>query len=239
MPDTATLPGWLVTALWAVFWCVTTLGLYALAIRLNRRFRAWWSSPLLVTWIACLALVPLLHSDYKEYLGGTWWLMALLGPATVAFALPIYEQRQTIRKHWPVLLVGVGAGSLMSVCLSWGLATLLSLSPELRASLLPRSITTAFAMIVAQESGGVPGLAATFTAITGLFGAAVGSILLRLLRVRSTFAHGALFGMGAHGAGVARAYQIGREEGSIASAVMVMAGLLNVVVAGVATGVMN
>lgn len=224
---------------WAGFWCAVTIGLYCASARLHRRNRAWWSSPLLVTWLGCLLLVPALHSDYRHYLRGTGWMVALLGPATVAFALPIYEQRATIRRHWKVLAIGVAAGSLLSAGLSWVLATALHLSPELRASLLPRSVTTAFAMVIAQQSGGVPGLAAGFTAITGLFGAAIGGVMMRVLRLRSGLARGALMGMGAHGAGVARAWQMGREEGSIAGAVMVLAGLANVLVASLAVALLR
>ncbi|WP_419899532.1 LrgB family protein [Roseomonas sp. USHLN139] len=230
MADPAPL-GWQELATSAAVWSAVTLGLYAGGRWLHRRCRAWWSNPLLVAWLGCMALLLASGSDYRHYLAGTGWLAMLLGPATVAFALPVYEQRQVIRRHWKVLLVGVATGSLLSVGVSWGLAVLLHLSPELRASLLPRSITTPLAMSIAGKTGGIPGLTASFTAITGLFGAACGGLMGRLLRLRSGFARGALYGMGAHGAGVARAYQIGREEGSIASTVMVVAGVLNVLAA--------
>ncbi|WP_159995868.1 LrgB family protein [Roseomonas sp. 18066] len=231
MPDTAAALGWAELATSAAVWSAVTLGLYFGFRRLHQRFRAWWSNPLLATWLGCMAIVLGSGSDYRHYLSGTGWLAMLLGPATVAFALPVYEQRHVIRRHWKVLLIGVVTGSLLSVGVSWGLAVLLHLSPELRASLLPRSITTPLAMSIAGKTGGIPGLTATFTAITGLFGAACGGLMGRLLRLQSGFARGALYGMGAHGAGVARAYQVGREEGSIASTVMVVAGVLNVAVA--------
>jgi putative effector of murein hydrolase len=97
-------------------------------------------------------------------------------------------------------------------------------------SLLPRSVSTPFAIAFAEDVGGVPELAATCVVITGLIGAALGELLMNWLPLRSSFARGALFGMGAHGAGTARARQVGAEEGSVAGLVMVLAGLTSVLV---------
>jgi putative effector of murein hydrolase len=86
-------------------------------------------------------------------------------------------------------------------------------------------------MAISQNIGGVPDLTALFVVVTGVLGAALGENLLAILPLRSSLARGALFGMGAHGAGVAKARQIGREEGSIAGLVMVLVGLVNVLAA--------
>lgn len=102
-------------------------------------------------------------------------------------------------------------------------------------SLVPRSITTPFAMPLAQGLGGVPELTAVFVMITGVFGALAGSLLIRFLPLRSSLARGALFGVGAHGAGVSRAQEVGREEGTVAGLVMVLMGLLNLFAAPLLT----
>lgn len=218
-------------ALDAFLWAAATLGIYAGSLALHRRHARWWSSPLLVTWTACGALILVLRSSYADYLTGTRWLMLLLGPATIAFALPIHRHREIIRKHAAILAIGVVLGSALSAAVSWGFAWWLHFSPELRASLLPRSVTTPLAMAASEKIGGLPGLTAAFTAITGLFGASIGELLLARLPFRSAFARGALFGMGAHGAGVAKARELGEEEGVAASLIMIFAGLLNVLAA--------
>ncbi len=217
----------------AVFWSVVTIALYMLARKLGRSMPRWWTSPLLLTPFLLLALALALHTSYHDYIHGTHWLLLMLGPTTVAFALPIYEQRAIIRRHWPILLVGVVAGSSLAMASAWALASLLGLSPEMRLSLLPRSITTPFAMSVSDDLGGMPDLTAVFVVFTGVCGAATGEMLLKWMPLRSSLARGALFGMGAHGAGVAKANQIGQEEGSIAGLVMVLAGLLNILAAPV------
>ncbi len=138
-----------------------------------------------------------------------------------------------IRRYWPVLLVGVVAGSATAMLSAWGLASVLGLDGPLRLSLLPRSMTTPFAMAVSADIGGEPDLTAVFVIVTGVVGAAMGEVMLLRLPIRSTLARGALLGMGAHGAGTAKAHEIGAEEGSIAGLVMVLVGLLNVLAAPV------
>ncbi|MDQ0509605.1 LrgB family protein [Ancylobacter amanitiformis] len=231
MPITMPSP-WLADAAGRVLlWSLVTIGFYWGAKRLYRRWPRWWLSPLLVTPLLIGAIVLALHASYRDYIGGTRWLILLLGPATVAFAIPIYEQRGLIRRHWPVLLVGMVAGSLTAMLTSWGLATLVGLDGALRLSLLPRSMSTPFAMEVAGDIGGIPDLTAVFVVMTGIAGAAIGDLILARLSLRSALARGALFGVGAHGAGTARAHQIGATEGAVAGLVMVLVGLINVLCA--------
>ncbi len=215
----------------AVLWSAVTIAFYSAAKRLYRRWPRWWLMPLAVTPALLIIAVLSVHMTYHDYIRDTGWLVTLLGPATVAFAAPIYEQRAMIRRQWPVLAAGMLAGTATSIGTSWLLATLLGLDGALRLSLLPRSISTPFAMEVSGDIGGVPDLTAVFVVITGVLGVALGEFILAWLPIRSTLARGALFGVGAHGAGTAKAHEIGREEGSIAGLVMVLVGLLNVVAA--------
>lgn len=213
------------------FWSAATILLYYVAKRIYRRWPKPFLSPLLLAPLLLIAIALVMKTGYAEYIHATHWLMLLLGPVTVAFALPIYEQRAMIRRYWPVLVFGVTVGSATAMVTAWGLASLLSIDGALRLSLLPRSISTPFAMTISQDIGGVPDLTAVFVVVTGVLGAALGETLLRYLPLKSSLARGALFGMGAHGAGVARAHQIGQEEGSIAGLVMVIVGLVNVLMA--------
>lgn len=215
----------------ALFWSTATIALYLLAKAVHRRLRRFWSTPLLTAPLLLILLATWLHAGYRDYSQGTHWLVALLGPVTVAFAVPIYEQRALIRRHWPVLVIGVVVGSVSAMTSAWLLADALGLGDQLRLSLLPRSISTPFAMEVSGDIGGVPDLTAVFVVFTGVLGAAIGELMLNVLPLRSTLARGALFGMGAHGAGVARAHELGSEEGSIAGLIMVLVGLFNVLLA--------
>jgi putative effector of murein hydrolase len=157
--------------------------------------------------------------------------VALLGPATVAFAVPIYEQRGLIRRHWRVLGTGMLVGSVTSMLSSWTLAALFGLNSAMRLSLLPRSISTPFAMTISGEIGGTPDLTAVFVVVTGIVGAIMGEVMLTWFPDYSPLARGAVLGVGAHGAGTAKAHEFGRQEGSVAGLAMVLVGLFNVIFA--------
>lgn len=215
----------------ALLWSAATIGFYMLTRALHRRWPRWWLMPLGLAPALIILLVVALHASYRDYIRGAGWLLAMLGPVTVAFAVPIWEQRALIRRYWPVLLAGMVAGSATAILTGWLLSSLLGLDGVLRLSLLPRSISTPFAMEVSQDIGGTPDLTAIFVVITGLLGAAIGDGMLSWLPIRSAMARGALFGMAAHGMGTAKAHAMGREEGTIAGLVMVLVGLLNVLVA--------
>lgn len=214
-----------------VLWSAVTIGAYLFAKRVHRRWPRWWLMPLATTPVLVGLAVLAAQASYRDYIGATGWLVLLLGPATVAFAIPIYQERALIRKHWVVLLIGTVIGSITAVVTSWALATLVGLDDTLRLSLLPRSVTTPFAMDVSRAIGGVPDLTAVFVVITGVAGAVIGDLILARVPVATTLARGALYGVGAHGAGTARAHQIGEREGAVAGLVMVFVGLLNVLAA--------
>ena len=209
----------------ALFWLAATLAAYVVSRVARHYVRAWWTSPLLLTCVLCLGLTIGLHAGYSEYMRGGQWLLLLLGPATVAFAVPIYEHRALIKRHWPTLAVGVTVGCGLAFGGAWLLSGLFGLSQEMRLSLLPRSVTTPFAMAFAREVGGAPDLAAVCVIATGILGASLGGMLLKVLPLRTALARGAMLGMGAHGAGVAKAREIGEEEGAVAGLVMVLAGV--------------
>ncbi|WP_422422282.1 LrgB family protein [Pseudomonas sp. GZD-222] len=210
-----------------LFWLALTLLAYLGSRWLYRRTGRYLLSPLILVPVLLLAVAVPLNTAYAEYSRDTHWLMSVLGPVTVAFAVPIWQQRALLARHWPALTLGMLVGSAASISSSWGLAHLLSLDSAVSLSLLPRSITTPFAMPLARDLGGVPELTAVFVMFTGVLGAMFGGVLLKLLPLRTPLARGALFGVGAHGAGVSRAHEVGGEEGSVAGLVMVLTGLLN------------
>ncbi|CAI8800520.1 MULTISPECIES: LrgB family protein [Pseudomonas] len=218
-----------------LFWLLITLLAYLGSRWLYRRTGRYLLSPLILVPAVLLAIAVPLHTAYAEYARNTHWLMTVLGPVTVAFAVPIWQQRALLARHWPALTLGMLMGSAASIGSSWGLAHLLALDSSVSLSLVPRSITTPFAMPLAKDLGGVPELTAVFVMFTGVLGAMLGGVLLKYLPLRTPLARGALFGVGAHGAGVSRAHEVGGEEGSVAGLVMVLTGLLNLFAAPLLT----
>lgn len=212
-------------------WSFATIGIYWASKQAYRRWRRIWLMPIAISPLILVGLILCLHESYQHYMSSAGWLVGLLAPATIAFAAPLYEKRAVIRKQWPILFVGMVVGSLTAVSTSYGLASLFGVEPTVRLSLVPRSLSTPFAMAVSDAIGGIPSLTAFFVLVTGFTGAFLGDAMTSRLPLRSAVARGAALGMSAHAAGTAKAYELGFEEGTIAGLVMILSGLLNVAVA--------
>ncbi|WP_244102201.1 LrgB family protein [Burkholderia gladioli] len=209
----------------------TTIALYLAAKRLYAKRPSLLFSPLVMVPALLVAAIALSGIPYAVYFHDTRWLMWLLGPATIAFAVPIHEYRHLIRRHWLSLSVGVTVGIVAAVGGSLLLARLLHLSPELQRSLAVRSISTPFALAVSDRLHAPRDLTALFVIATGLCGMLLGELLLAVLPLRSRLARGALFGAAAHAVGTAKAREIGGEEGVVSSLTMMIAGVAMVLLA--------
>ncbi|MEX0495460.1 LrgB family protein [Raoultella terrigena] len=207
---------------------IVTLVLYFANKRLYRRFHKLPLMPLVFTPILLVLILVFGHISYQSYMGEAHWLLWLLGPATIAFAVPVYDNLAIIKRHWMSLSAGVVTASVVAVCSSVWLARLFTLSDEIQRSLAVRSVTTPFALAAARPLGGQPDLVALFVVVTGVFGMAIGDVLFLRLSIREGMAKGAGFGAASHGAGTARSYELGPQEGVVASLVMMLSGVVMV-----------
>lgn len=210
---------------------VLTVVVYYLNKRLYRCWRLLLLMPLVFTPLVLIILLLTTHISWENYIGDNHWLIWLLGPATLAFAIPVYENLGLIRRHWMSLGAGVLTAVVVAVLSSVWLARLFSLPEMVERSLSVRSITTPFALAAAKQVGGQPDLVALFVVITGVFGMAIGDFLFLRLMIKQSIAKGASLGAASHGAGTAKAYQLGPEEGVVSSLVMMLAGIMTVLLA--------
>lgn len=216
-----------------VFCLLITIVLYYANKALYLRKPRIWTQPILLTPIALVLLLLATGIPIKTYTADTRWLLWFLGPATVAFAVPIYQYRVLIREQWLALLLGTVSGVAMAVATSWSLAQLLDLPPEVAHGLLSRSISTPFALATAESFGASVDMTAMFVVFTGLVGILTGELILALLPRRSLLASGASYGAAAHALGTARAREFGEQAGVMASLLMIFSGLLMVLIAPV------
>lgn len=211
---------------------LATVACYAVNKRLYRKHPHPLLMPLIATPMVLIGLALLTHVSYPQYIAQTHWLVWLLGPTTVAFALPLHENRALLRKHWMSIATGVLVASMVSISTSIAFAEAFGLSETLQKGLAVRSITTPFAIEAEKVLGGPTDLAALFVLLTGVSAMLLGETVLRVLpRIRSKLATGASWGGAAHGSGVARARQSGEVQAVMASLVMMIAGALNVLAA--------
>jgi predicted murein hydrolase (TIGR00659 family) len=206
-----------------------TLGAYQLVLAGYEKTRWVFLQPVLVSMLILIGVLVACGVSYTEYRKSTEILGTLLGPATVALAVPLYLNLRRIRQlFWPTLTtLVVGGVFATSLCLLLG--WWLGADHMILMTMAPKSVTSPIAMLVAEQIGGVAALAAVFVLITGVVGGIFGPGLLDLARVRSPAARGMALGLTAHAVGTAVALQEGEETGAFAALGMSLMGVATAV----------
>jgi len=207
-----------------------TLAAYQLAFWIYRRSgeRA-WANPVLIAIVIITVFLMATDTPYPRYFEGAQFVHFLLGPATIALAVPLYAHWPRLKRMAFPLIVALLAGSLTAALSAVGIAKLLGATPGTVFSLAPKSVTTPIAMGVAEQIGGIPSLTAVLVILTGIIGAIGFPTLFRLLRIRDHAAQGFAVGLAAHGLGTARAFLISEEMGAFSALAMGLNGLLTAV----------
>ena len=177
-------------------------------------------NPVLLAVAALAGLLLATGTDYRTYFDGAQFVHFLLGPATVALAVPLYNQFRQVRRSMGPLLASIVVGSLTASASAVGIAWALGAADTTLISLAPKSVTTPIAMGISERLGGLPSLTAVLVILTGVIGAMIGPPLLDLLRVRDWRARGLSIGVAAHGIGTARAMQVNEVAGAFAGLAM-------------------
>jgi predicted murein hydrolase (TIGR00659 family) len=182
--------------------------------------------------IALVSLVLVMSGmSYQRYFAGAQFVHFLLGPATVALAVPLARQLPRVRQAFLPLACALVCGCVTAIVSSVAVAMLLGATPQLGRTMGPKSATTPIAMAVAERLGGYPSLTAVLVIATGIFGAISGRFLFNALRIDSPEARGFALGVASHGIGTARAFQVSPEIGAFAGLGMGLNGALTAVLA--------
>ena len=218
----------------SLFWLAVTLAAYAIAQRFYK-FTNWNSlaNPVAVAILIVILLITATGTSYKTYFDGAQFIHFLLGPTTVALAVPLYDLRVQLAKNWLPIVLGLFSGSIVAIVSAVLIAGALGASPETMISLAPKSVTTPIAMTVAEKMGGMPALAASFVVLTGVLGGVIAGHIFKLLKVDSAPARGFSLGLASHGIGTSRAFQISEEAGTYASLAIGLTGLVTALIAPV------
>jgi predicted murein hydrolase (TIGR00659 family) len=200
-----------------------TLVAYHLAYRL---YQAANSNPLANPVALSIALlIGLLMgtgTPYVTYFDGAQFVHFLLGPATVALAVPLYQQLPKLRAIWLSVVVALVTGVTVAALSAVGIAAVLGGSRETLLSMAPKSVTAPVAMGIAEKIGGLPSLTAVMVVATGILGAVFGTKVFDGLRVKDDSIKGFALGLTSHGIGTARAFQISPEMGAFSGLAMAL-----------------
>ncbi|PHI30356.1 CidB/LrgB family autolysis modulator [Budvicia aquatica] len=208
---------------WAIpLTLVVFYGSRKLAIKLNMSLL----NPLLVSLFIIVPILLLTNTCYDSYFQGSKLLNDLLQPAVVALAFPLYEQLHQIRARWKSIITICLIGSLAAMISGTAVALWLGASPEMAASVLPKSVTTPIAMAVSESIHGVPAISAICVMFVGIFGAVFGYPILNLMRIKTPIARGLSIGSTAHALGTARCVEQDYQEGAYSSLALVICGVI-------------
>ena len=222
-----------ITDLWVYLSTSPLLGLtltliaYQGAVWVNKRCGGSpLANPVLIAVTALVALLLATGTPYQTYFDGAQFVHFLLGPATVALAIPLYVHFRRVKAMLVPIVVGLIAGSLTAAFSALLVAKALGASVATQLSLAPKSVTTPIAMGIAERIGGLPSLTAVLVITTGILGAVAGRYLFDALGVRDQAIRGFATGVTAHGIGTARAFQESEQAGAFSALAMGMNGLL-------------
>lgn len=231
---------WVYLAQTPLLWLTATVGVYQAAATLSRRLGGRpLLNPVLLAIVALVSVLSVTGTPYETYFEGAQFVHFLLGPATVALAVPLYQAERKLRR---VLLPGLAAlavGSAVGVCAAVLIGRWLGLDEPALRSLAPKSITTPIAMGVAEAIGGLPSLTAVLVILTGLTGAICAKEALDLCRFRDQSVRGFAMGVSSHGIGTARALQLDPEAGAFAGLAMGLNGAMTALLVPPLVGLMG
>ncbi len=220
-----------------LLWLCATLVAYVIGDAASRALgRAPWMNPVLVAALLLGLLLWATGTSYATYFEGAQFVHFLLGPATVALAVPLWTERHALRPAFLPILAALLAGSATAVLSALAIGHALGLSPQLLATLAPKSTTAPVALGISESLGGSPTLTAVLVILTGVIGAIVVTPLMTALRIRDWRARGFATGVAAHGIGTARALQVHPQAGAFAGIGMALNAMLTAILAPWALG---
>jgi predicted murein hydrolase (TIGR00659 family) len=214
-----------------VVWLALTVALYAATRRAQTALKGSpLVNPVLVPAAIILLVLALTRRDATEYRAAGAPLLWLLGPATVALAVPLYRALGDIRGALAPVVCALVVGSSATVVSAVVLARAFGAAPDTTRALAAKSVTTPIAMAITEQIGGAPALAAVFVILTGGLGAVFGGAIFDRFGVRDPRARGFAMGIVAHGMGTARAFQVSITVGTFSGIAMTLNGVLTAVV---------
>lgn len=209
-----------------------TLVAFQIAVWIHRRCHGNpLTNPIMLAVIVVVGLLKLTGVEYQKYFAGAQFVHFLLGPVTVALAIPLYAQIKPLTRLAGPLLTSLIVGSLMAVLGAWGLGQIAGASQGVLVAMAPKSATGPIAMAIAENLGGSPSLTMAVVLLTGIFGAIVAPAVFKLLRIEDDAVRGFALGLAAHGIGTARAFQLSEVGGAFGALAMGLNGLITAIIA--------
>ncbi|MDY3003703.1 MAG: LrgB family protein [Christensenella hongkongensis] len=213
------------------FGVVLCIGTYAVGWWINQKTKSPVANPLLISMALVIVVLTVFHIPLEDFNRGGDFIGFFLIPATAALALSIYRQLWLLKRNFLPIIIGAAVGSLASMGSVYGLCRLFGVDQVMVSSLIPKSVTTPIAMDVSIRLGGEPSITVAAVIITGIIGAILAPVMIKLFRVKNPIAAGVAIGTSSHALGTAKAIEIGEVEGAMSGLAIGISGILTVLFA--------
>lgn len=196
-------------------------------------------NPLLLSIVIITAILHLLGISYQDYNVGGSLISFFIGPATVALMVSLYDNFDSLKENLSAIMIGILVGSFVSMLVTILLARVLKVDDLMIITLLPESVTTAIAVGLAEEYGGIGALAAIAVIIRGIIGIIIAPIIMKVFKINDPVAQGIGLGTAAHALGTAEAREMGDVQGAMGGLSIAVAGIVTVVLMPIMVLILN
>ncbi|QFS84979.1 Inner membrane protein YohK (plasmid) [Roseivivax sp. THAF40] len=222
-----------------LLWLTVTLAAYVIADRLAEALKRHpLANPVLMAIILIAVVLTVSRTPFQAYFEGAQFVHFMLGPATVALALPLYDNLGRVRRTLLPMVGALLAGAMTAIASALGIAYALGVRGEALLSLAPKSATAPVALGVSEAIGGEPTLTAVLVILTGITGAIVATPMLNAMRITDWRARGFAVGLAAHGIGTAHAFRVNSTAGAFAGIGMGLNAMLTALLAPLVIGML-
>jgi len=212
---------------------VLTIFFYIIALHIKKTFNNSLLNPVLVAATGIIITILVTPLSYEGYIKGGQLIGNSLGPVVVLLAIPLYRHRDAIKKNVLPIMIGILVSIVSSVLMVVGLAKLFGFSNELMMTLMPKSITTPMAIEVSAMLKGIPDITVIIVILTGILGATIAPVVMRVGKVKSEVSKGISMGAASHGIGTSKAMEMSDEAGAMSGLAMGLTGITFVLLTSV------
>lgn len=222
-----------------IYFVFLTLGAYSLFTYISKKYKSAFLNPLLLTSVFLVIYLLIesmitkseLNNTVNTYTSAMSIVNAMLSPLTVCLAIPVYTRRLIIKQYWLPILVGTIIGTVTSTISVFIFGKFFNLDKEIIMSLIPKSVTTAIAIEVSGNIGGIKAITVFSVILTGICGALFGPLLCKICKLKRSPSIGMAYGGSSHAVGTSKAVEVSTRTGAISSVAIVTSGILTVIIA--------
>lgn len=213
------------------FGIIISIFAFELGIVINKKLKTPIANPLLIAILLVIAVLQVCRIPIENYNAGGEIITMFLAPATAALGISIYAQLEILKKNWLPIVIGTAVGAGVSIISVFTLCKLFKLDETLTASLLPKSVTTPIAIEVSAQLGGLVPVTVAAVIITGIAGAILTPVMIKVFRIKEPIAAGVAIGACSHAMGTTKALELGQIQGAMSGISIGITGVMTVVYA--------